>query len=57
MGKPMVAYPNPYRTDYIDLVGTMTAHLTSRIDAPEYKARIMAMQAVYWAWASTTPNM
>jgi hypothetical protein len=56
MGKPMVAYPNPYRTDYIDLVGTMTAQLTSRIDAPEYKARIMAMQAVYWALGIHDPE-
>jgi hypothetical protein len=55
-GKPMVAYPNPYRTDYIDLVGTMTAHLTSRIDAHEYKARIMAMQAFYWALGIHDPE-
>ncbi len=48
-GKPVVAYPNPYRTDYIDLIGTMTAALTARVDTPEYQARILAMVAVYWA--------
>ena len=55
-GKPVVAYPNPNRTDYIDLVGTMTAALTSRIDAPEYKARILAMEAVYWALGIHDPE-
>ncbi|MFI0848968.1 hypothetical protein [Mesorhizobium sp. IMUNJ 23232] len=47
--KPVVAYPNAYRVDYIDIVGTMTAALTARVDAPEYKARVLAMEAVYWA--------
>ncbi|MET0743704.1 MAG: hypothetical protein ABWY78_10070, partial [Microvirga sp.] len=45
----VVAYANAERVDYIDLLGTMTALLTSRVDTSEYKARIMAMQAVYWA--------
>jgi len=55
-GKPVVAYPNPYRTDYIDLVGTMTAALTAQIDAAEYKARIVAMEAVYWALGIHDPE-
>ena len=55
-GKTVAAYPNPYRTDYIDIVGTMTAALTSRIDLPEYKARIMAMAAVYWALGIHDPE-
>jgi hypothetical protein len=55
-GKPVVAYPNPNRTDYIDLVGTMTAALTARIDTPEYEARVMAMQAVYWALGIHDPE-
>ena len=55
-GKPIVAYPNPNRTDYIDLLGTMTAALTARIDATEYKARIMAMEAVYWALGIHDPE-
>jgi hypothetical protein len=56
-GKPVVAYPNAFRVDYIDLVGTMTAALTSRIDAPEYKARILAMAAVYWALGIHDPDV
>ena len=55
-GKPVVAYPDPNRTDYIDIVGTMTALLTSRIDTPEYQARVMAMQAVYWALGIHDPE-
>lgn len=47
-GKQMVLYPDIYRTDYIDLIGTMTAALTSKIDGPEYKARVLAMETVYW---------
>jgi hypothetical protein len=47
-GKRYAAYTDAWRTDYIDLVGTMTAALTSKIDLAEYKARIMAMEAVYW---------
>ena len=54
--KPVVRYPNAHRVDYIDMVGTMTAALTSRVDAPEYKARIMAMQAVYWALGIHDPE-
>jgi hypothetical protein len=45
----MAAYTDALRTDYIDLLGTMTAALTARIDTAEYQARIMAMEAVYWA--------
>jgi hypothetical protein len=56
-GKPVVAYPNPNRIDYIDLVGTMTAALTSRIDAPEYKARVLATEAVYWALGVRDPEL
>jgi hypothetical protein len=48
-GRWMAAYTDAIRTDYIDLLGTMTAALTARIDTAEYQARIMAMEAVYWA--------
>ncbi len=34
----------------------MTAALTSRVDTPEYQARIMAMQAVYWALGIHDPD-
>jgi hypothetical protein len=47
-GQRYCAYTDAWRTDYIDLVGTMSAALTSQIDLAEYKARIMAMEAVYW---------
>jgi hypothetical protein len=45
----VVAYRNVLYVDYIDMPGTMTAALTARIDAPEYKARILALAAVYWS--------
>jgi hypothetical protein len=44
----VVAYRNILYVDYIDMPGTMTAALTARIDATEYKARILALSAVYW---------
>jgi hypothetical protein len=47
-GKPMALYTNIFRTDYIDLIGTMTAALTAKIDGAEYKARVLAMETVYW---------
>lgn len=49
-------YRNAWRTDYIDMVGTMTAVLTSRIDTAEYKARILAMEAVYWSLGIHDPT-
>ncbi len=52
----MVAYADGNRVDYIDMVGTMTAALTSRIDTPEFQARTMAMQAVYWALGIHDPD-
>lgn len=48
-GKAHVAYQGMEHVDYIDTVGTMTAVLTARIGAPEYKARALAMAAVYWS--------
>ena len=45
----VVAYRNVLYVDYIDMPGTMTAALTSRIDAAEYKARILALAAIYWS--------
>ena len=55
-GKPVAVYTDIRRVDYIDIPGTMTAALTSRIDAPEYKARIMAMASVYWALGIRDPD-
>ncbi|MCX5577652.1 hypothetical protein [Kaistia terrae] len=54
--QPVVAYPNAFRVDYIDMVGTMTAALTARIDAEEYKRRILAMAAIYWALGIRDPE-
>jgi hypothetical protein len=48
-GQPVIEYENELRVDYIDLMGTMTAALTSRIDLKEYQARTLAMAAVYWS--------
>ena len=48
-GREVAAYPDIMRTDYLDHLGAMTAALTSRVSLEEYKARIMAMEAVYWA--------
>jgi hypothetical protein len=54
--RPVAAYTDARRVDYIDLLGTMTAALTSRIDTPEYQARILAMEAVYWALGIHDPD-
>jgi hypothetical protein len=56
-GRPVAAYADATRVDYIDLVGTMTAALTSRIDTEEYEARILAMEAVYWALGIHDPDI
>ena len=45
----VVAYQDVLYVDYIDRPGTMTAALTARIDAAEYKGRLLAMAAVYWS--------
>jgi hypothetical protein len=42
-------YKDPWRVDYVDMLGTMTAALTSKIDTMEYTSRVMAMEAVYWS--------
>src|SRR6185436_15099140 len=55
-GKAVAAYTNAFRTDYIDLLGTMTAALTARIDMAEYTARTLAMEAVYWALGIHDPE-
>ena len=56
-GRPVAAYTDITRVDYIDLVGTMTAALTSRIDTDEYLARILAMEAVYWGLGIHDPDI
>jgi hypothetical protein len=55
-GRPVAAYTDATRVDYIDLVGTMTAALTARIDTDEYQTRILAMEAVYWALGIHDPD-
>jgi hypothetical protein len=55
-GRPVAAYTDATRVDYVDLVGTMTAALTSRIDTDEYQARILAMEAVYWGLGVHDPD-
>ena len=56
-GRQVAAYADIMRVDYIDLVGTMTAALTSRIDTDEYLARILAMEAVYWGLGIHDPDI
>jgi hypothetical protein len=55
-GRPVAAYTDARRVDYIDLAGTMTAALTSRIDTEEYQARILAMESIYWALGIHDPD-
>lgn len=55
--RPVAAYTDATRVDYIDMVGTMTAALTSRIDTEEYLARILAMEAVYWGLGIHDPDI
>ncbi len=47
--RDVVAYQDMDHVDYIDTLGTMTASLTARTEPDEYKARILAMAAVYWS--------
>ena len=56
-GRPVAAYADIMRVDYIDTLGTMTAALTSRIDTDEYLARILAMEAVYWGLGIHDPDI
>jgi hypothetical protein len=56
-GRPMVAYRDAMRIDYVDMLGTMTAALTARVDLEEYTARVMAMSAVYWALGIHDPEI
>lgn len=56
-GRTMVSYRDAMRIDYLDLLGTMTAALTARVDLQEYTARTMAMSAVYWALGIHDPEI
>ncbi len=56
-GRQVAAYPDAMRVDYLDLPGTMTAALTSRISFDEYTARVMAMSNVYWALGIHDPEI
>jgi hypothetical protein len=56
-GKDVAVYTNAIRADYLDLMGTMTAALTSRVDQQEYQTRVMAMSSVYWALGIHDPEI
>lgn len=56
-GKRYAAYANIDRVDYITLPNTMTAEQTARIDLEETKARVMAMERVYWALGVRDPEI
>lgn len=47
--RDVVVYQDMEHVDYIDIQGTMTAFLTARTSPAEYKARTLAMAAVYWS--------
>jgi hypothetical protein len=55
-GRKVAAYTDAMRVDYLDMPGTMTAALTSRIDFDEYTARVMAMSRVYWGLGIHDPE-
>jgi hypothetical protein len=56
-GRTVVAYTDAMRADYIDIMDKMTAALTSRVDLAEYKARVLAMSAVYWSLGIHDPEI
>lgn len=56
-GRMVAAYNDAMRVDYLDIMGTMTAALTSRIDFDEYTARVMAMSRVYWSLGIHDPEI
>jgi len=55
-GRRYARYQDIDRADYINLPGTMTAALLARIDLEETKARVMAMETVYWALGIHDPD-
>ncbi|MFI8790896.1 hypothetical protein [Streptomyces sp. NPDC055105] len=55
-GRPVVAYQDIDRADYIDTQDRLTAHLTARVDLAETKARVLAMEAVYWGLGIHDPD-
>lgn len=55
-GKPYWRYRNIDRADYITMPGTMTAALIGQVDLEETKARVMAMETVYWALGIHDPD-
>jgi len=56
-GRTVAAYTDAMRTDYLDILGTMTAALTARVDFEEYKARVLGMEAVYWSLGIRDPEI
>ena len=56
-GRTVAAYTDAMRADYLDILGTMTAALTARVDLDDYKARVLAMEAVYWSLGIHDPKI
>jgi hypothetical protein len=56
-GRQVAAYTDAMRADYLDILGTMTAALTARIDLDDYKARVLAMEAIYWSLGIHDPEI
>jgi len=55
-GKRYARYTDIDRADYITLPGTMTVALLAKVDLEETKARVMAMETVYWALGIHDPD-
>ncbi|WP_327266286.1 twin-arginine translocation signal domain-containing protein [Streptomyces sp. NBC_01232] len=55
-GRPVAAYQDIDRADYITTQDRLTAHLTARVDLAETKARVLAMSAVYWSLGIHDPD-
>lgn len=56
-GKRYARYRNIDTADYITMPGTMTAALLGQVDLDETKARVMAMETVYWALGIHDPEI
>ncbi len=56
-GRKVVSYHDAMRADYIDIVEKLTAALTAKVTLGDYKARVLAMSAMYWALGTHDPEI
>ncbi|UUU38846.1 twin-arginine translocation signal domain-containing protein [Streptomyces sp. NBC_00162] len=55
-GREAVVYQDIDRADYITTMDRLSAHLTARVDLAETKARVLAMESVYWSLGIHDPE-